>query len=133
MEFKSNNKTNKNILWIILRKCCEQETEVYHEDGVYILKEEDRLSCAVRRISQEAFIVPRGAFVKKTNGYVIPNDMFMGIGTDEIKEKMNFFHFRIPLNNWEENLQFRDDYNYAVDFMDPINKDIPQGSMPTLY
>jgi hypothetical protein len=44
-----------------------------------LLKEEDRLAAAVQKIEQEAFIVPRGAFILQPTGEIVKNRLFEGI------------------------------------------------------
>ena len=43
-----------------------------------LLKEEDRLSAVVHTIEQEAFIVPRGAFIIQATGEIVRNRLFEG-------------------------------------------------------
>lgn len=43
-----------------------------------MIKEEDRLASVITEIDEDVRIVPRGAFVKKPTGQVVPNRSFEG-------------------------------------------------------
>lgn len=91
------------------------------------LKEEDRLASVVHQITYEAGVVPRGAIFKTPEGIVIENLSFEGLSTLDAREIKSFQHFRIPTRKMNTNLLTRDDYNYAIDFLDPLDIDIPEG------
>ncbi|XP_074030518.1 radial spoke head protein 9 [Leptinotarsa decemlineata] len=91
------------------------------------LKEEDRLACTVHLIIEEVGVVPRGALFKRPDGVIIENLSFEGISPLEAREITSFLHFRQPTRKYNTNLLTRDDYNYAMDFLDPLDIDIPEG------
>lgn len=91
------------------------------------LKEEDRLASIVHQIINEAGVVPRGALFKNPEGMIIENLSFEGLSTLDAREIKSFQHFRIPTRKTNTNLLTRDDYNYAIDFLDPLDIDIPEG------
>ncbi|XP_015520175.1 radial spoke head protein 9 homolog [Neodiprion pinetum] len=91
------------------------------------LKEEDRLASLVDLINEDAFVVPRGAWFKAPNGEVIENPGFEGITLTEAQHLKSFLHGRLPQQKWNTNLLTRSDYNYAVDFLDTIDTDVPEG------
>lgn len=91
------------------------------------LKEEDRLASVVHQIIKEAGVVPRGALFKNPEGVVIENLSFEGLSTLDAREIKSFQHFHIPTRKVNTNLLTRDDYNYAIDFLDPLDIDIPEG------
>ncbi|EFA02731.1 radial spoke head protein 9 homolog [Tribolium castaneum] len=97
------------------------------EPQVKKLKEEDRLSATVHLINQEVAVVPRGALYKRTDGVIVENRAFEGLTPLEARELKSFLHFRQPTRKWNTNLLTRDDYNYAIDFLDPLDVDIPEG------
>lgn len=76
-------------------------------------------------ITREAALVPRGAFFRHPNGAVVPNQAFRGLTIEEAPILTNYFHFRMPLTKWEENVAKRPDYNYSTDFLDSIEDDLP--------
>lgn len=91
------------------------------------LKEEDRLASVVHQITNEVGVLPRGAIYKTPEGIVIENIGFEGLPTLDAREYKSFQHFRPPSRKVNTNLLSRDDYNYALDFLDPIDIDIPEG------
>lgn len=91
------------------------------------LKEEDRLSATVYFINQEAVAVPRGALFKRPDGVVVENLSFEGLTPLDAQELCSFLHYREPLQKWNTNLLVRHDYNYAMDFLDTLDTDIPEG------
>lgn len=97
------------------------------EPQVRRLKEEDRLSATVHSITYEAVALPRGALFKRPDGVVVENRSFEGLNNLEAQEIKCFLHYRIPTQKWNTNLLTRYDYNYAMDFLDPCDTDIPQG------
>lgn len=94
---------------------------------IFKLKEEDRLASIVHTIINEAGVIPRGALFKKADGVVIENMGFEGLSTLDAREIKSFQHFRVPTRKLNVNLLTRYDYNYAIDFLDPLDTDIPQG------
>lgn len=94
---------------------------------VHTLKEEDRLASVVYQIIEEAGVLPRGAIFKKPDGVVIENLSFEGLSTLDAREIKSFQHFRLPTRKINTNLISRDDYNYAIDFLDPLDIDVPEG------
>ncbi|XP_057665110.1 radial spoke head protein 9 homolog [Diorhabda carinulata] len=91
------------------------------------LKEEDRLSSTVYLIMDNASIIPRGGIFRSPDGVVVNNLSFEGLPTIEAREWNSFLHFRVPTRKQNTNLLTKDDYNYATDFLDPIDIDIPEG------
>ncbi|CAH0559919.1 unnamed protein product [Brassicogethes aeneus] len=101
--------------------------KVVKEHKVRKLKEEDRLSATIYYLNQEAVLVPRGALFKRPDGVTIENRTFEGLSELESREIKTFLHYRNPTQKWNTNLLTRDDYNYALDFLDPADMDIPEG------
>ncbi|XP_012253444.1 radial spoke head protein 9 homolog [Athalia rosae] len=91
------------------------------------LKEEDRLASIVEMINEDAFIVPRGAWFKCPNGEIRDNPGFQGLSVFDARHLKSFLHGRLPHEKWNTNLLTRSDYNYAIDFLDTIDRDIPEG------
>lgn len=91
------------------------------------LKEEDRLAATVHMITNEAALVPRGALFTKPDGIVVENISFEGLTLLDSRELSSYQHYRMPTRKWNTNLLTRDDYNYATDFLDPLDIDIPEG------
>ncbi|KAJ3657278.1 hypothetical protein Zmor_009315 [Zophobas morio] len=97
------------------------------EPQVKKLKEEDRLSATVFFINEEAAVVPRGALYKRADGVIVHNLAFEGLTPVEARETICFLHYRVPKQKWNTNLLTRDDYNVAIDFLDSVDVDIPEG------
>lgn len=91
------------------------------------MKEEDRLAAIIQIISEEAAVVPRGGLFKQTDGVTVHSRAFEGLSVEEADELCSFQHYRTPQHDWNTNLLTRVDYNYAMDFLDTIDTDIPQG------
>ncbi|XP_054265450.1 radial spoke head protein 9 homolog [Macrosteles quadrilineatus] len=89
------------------------------------LKEEDRLAATVQLISDEAAIVPRGGLFKQTDGTCVHSRAFEGIKLEDADSMCSFQHYRAPRHDYNTNLMIRCDYNYALDFLDTIDKDLP--------
>ncbi|XP_050302634.1 radial spoke head protein 9 homolog [Anthonomus grandis grandis] len=92
------------------------------------LKEEDRLAALVHLITKEAAVVPRGVNFQRPDGVVVENLSFEGLSALEAREISSFQHDRAATQKYNTNLLTRDDYNYAMDFLDPLDIDIPEGS-----
>jgi len=91
------------------------------------LKEEDRLAATVELIMMDAAVIPRGAWYKCSNGDVFENPSFSGLSVADASQLNSYLHARPPKEKWNTNLLTRPDYNYALDFLDSIDMDIPQG------
>ncbi|KMQ92708.1 radial spoke head protein 9-like protein [Lasius niger] len=91
------------------------------------LKEEDRLAAVVESITEDATIIPRGAWFKCPNGDVIENPSFEGLCASDASHLKSYLHARSPKEKWNTNLLSRPDYNYALDFLDSIDMDVPRG------
>lgn len=94
------------------------------------MKEEDRLASTVELINEDAFIVPRGAWFKTPNGTIVNNLGFEGLTSTDARHLKSFLHARLPQQKWNTNLLTRPDYNYAIDFLDTIDNDVPEGITP---
>lgn len=92
------------------------------------LKEEDRLASLISIINHEAIIIPRGAHFQRPDGVTVENLSFEGLSVLEAREIFSFLHDRDPIQKLNTNLLIRDDYNYAMDFLDPLDIDKPEGS-----
>lgn len=93
-----------------------------------MLKEEDRLAATVELITEDAAIIPRGAWFKCPDNSVIENSNFEGLCATDAAYLMSYLHARPPKEKWNTNLLTRPDYNYALDFLDSIDMDVPQGN-----
>lgn len=97
------------------------------------LKEEDRLACIIELINEDAMIVPRGAWFKRPNGEIIENVSFEGLNETEAACEKSYLHARAPQQKWNTNLLTRPDYNYAFDFLDSIDSDLPHGAKKNCF
>lgn len=79
-------------------------------------------------ISEEAFILPRGALFKRYDAVIVENRAFEGLNLLECDELRSYLHYRRPHEKWNTNLLTRKDYNYAIDFLDTIESDKPSGT-----
>ncbi|KAG7213413.1 hypothetical protein KM043_002698 [Ampulex compressa] len=92
------------------------------------LKEEDRLAAVVELITEDVSIIPRAAWFKCPDGKVIENPGFEGLRATEASHLKSYLHARPPQQKWNTNLLTRPDYNYAFDFLDTIDLDVPEGT-----
>ncbi|XP_036146536.1 radial spoke head protein 9 homolog isoform X3 [Monomorium pharaonis] len=107
----------------------DEDPKIYYDDPMpKELKEEDRLAATVELITEDAAIIPRGAWYKCPNGDVIENPSFAGLGEVDASNLKSYLHVRPPKEKWDVNLSIRPDYNYALDFLDSIDMDVPQGT-----
>jgi radial spoke head protein 9 len=115
------------VLDVLLEKDEIAFGEPLTEPQVRKLKEEDRLSATIHLINHEVLVVPRGALYKRADGAIVESLAFEGLTPLEAREIKNFLHYRVPTQKWNTNLLTRDDYNFAMDFLDPLDVDIPEG------
>eukprot|EP01137_Pigoraptor_chileana_P033813 Opistho-2@25345 len=93
-----------------------------------IVTEEKRLAALVVRINQAVSIVPRGAFIKTPTGVVEPNRNFGGLSVSAAAKLSSYFHFREAINLKKKSLLQREHLEKSIDFLDPIDEDIPKES-----
>ncbi|XP_069704381.1 radial spoke head protein 9 homolog [Periplaneta americana] len=113
-----------NIKYPIEVDYASNEKESSEEPLSEVLKEEDRLAATVALISDESAVVPRGALLKRTDRCVVQNLAFKGLSSAEAQQLNSYQHYRIPQQRWNTNLLVRQDYNFAIDFLDTIDIDI---------
>lgn len=89
------------------------------------MKEEHRLAFIVKTISEECAMVPRGAVSKQVDGTNVLNAMFQGLKLSAATDLNNYQLYRMPHNEWNENLLKRPSYNYATDFLDTLDAVAP--------
>lgn len=97
------------------------------------IKEEDRLSAVVDLITNDSIIIPRGSWIKLPSGDVARNLTFTGLNFTECTKLESYLHKRIPQQKSNVSLTKRQDYNYALDFLDPIDMDLPKGDFIYYY
>lgn len=115
------------VIDILIEK--DETTKELQADApkVVQLKEEDRLSATVHYINEQAIAIPRGVLFQRPDGVVVENLSFEGLTPLDAQELCSFVHFRVPHQKWNTNLLVRPDYNYALDFLDTLDTDIPDG------
>lgn len=102
--------------------------EVVEEEETITVKEEDRLSAAVCDIDEEVHIAPRAAYNKTSTGEVFNNRSFEGLKVADAAKLSSYLHFREATCLPEKSLLQRADLDKAIDFMDPVEGDVPKGS-----
>jgi len=105
----------------------DEEADKEEEGDVIMVKEEDRLAVVVDNICQDVAIVPRGAYLRTSLGEVQKNRMFDGLSVSEATRLSSYYHFREPILLHLKSLLEQADLDQALDFLDPINTDIPEG------
>jgi len=103
-----------------------------NEDDMIVVKEEERLAIVIENICRDVLIVPRGAYLRMPTGEVVQNRTFEGLSVSESTRLTSYYHFRDPILLHEKSLLEKADLDRAIDFLDPIDTDIPQeGSWST--
>jgi len=110
-----------------VRKIGEGEEATEEEETIQI-KEEDRLAAAVAEIDEDVSLAPRGAFVKTPLGTVIKNRSFEGLTVTEASKLGSYLHFREARILPTKPLLEKANLDKSLDFLDPIDEDIPKGS-----
>lgn len=90
------------------------------------MKEEERLAAVVADIDDDCRIAPRGALVLTPKGQVVPNRSFDGLTISEASKLLNYYHLREIVSESRSGLD-RATFDQAIDFLDPIEDDIPRG------
>ena len=96
------------------------------------LKEEDRLAAVISRIEEEALIIPRAGFIQQPTGEIVKNRLFEGLSVIEAAKFNNYLHFRPARLLEEKSPLFRANLDKAIDFLDPIDEDQPNGKASSL-
>ncbi|KAK2152256.1 hypothetical protein LSH36_334g04014 [Paralvinella palmiformis] len=98
------------------------------EEETITIKEEDRLAAVISEIDSDVRIVPRRSYIKTPTGQGFVNRSFEGLSVSEAAKLCNYMHFRNPKQLQEKSLLQRANLDKAIDFMDPVDEDIPKGS-----
>ncbi|XP_047589306.1 radial spoke head protein 9 homolog isoform X1 [Lutra lutra] len=110
-----------------LQKMSEGE-KVFEEEVVVQIKEETRLVSVIDQIDKAVAVIPRGALFKTPFGPIHVNRTFEGLSLSEAKKLSSYFHFREPVELKNKTLLEKADLDPSLDFMDPLEHDIPKGS-----
>ncbi|XP_059213174.1 radial spoke head protein 9 homolog [Centropristis striata] len=102
--------------------------DAVEEEVEFKVNEESRLAVTVHQIDEEVSVVPRGAFIKSPHGLVQINRSFAGLSHSEAGKLDNFLHFSKANNLKKKSILVMGDLNPAVDFLDVLSDDIPEGS-----
>jgi len=111
---------------IKITKVGEGEDVQENEEQITV-KEEDRLSFVISEIEYDARVVPRGAFFRTPDGEVHSNRDFEGLSIAEAAKLCNYVHFHPGRKPTFKLPQTKACHNPALDFMEPIDEDIPKG------
>lgn len=112
---------------IEIKKIGEGE-ETTEEEETIMIKEEDRLAAVISDIDHDVRIVPRGAYIKSPTSQVYDNRSFEGLAVAEAAKLCNYMHLREAERLHDKSLLQKANLDKAIDFMDPIDEDIPRGS-----
>lgn len=72
-------------------------------------------------------IIPRAAFIQQPTGEIVKNRLFEGLSVNEAAKFGNYFHFRPAKLLEEKSPLFKANLDKAIDFLDPIDEDQPNG------
>eukprot|EP00761_Pharyngomonas_kirbyi_P012334 gb/GECH01012361.1/.p1 GENE.gb/GECH01012361.1/~~gb/GECH01012361.1/.p1 ORF type:complete len:368 (+),score=115.20 gb/GECH01012361.1/:1-1104(+) len=86
--------------------------------------EEVRLSCFIRDMLQNTFVIPRGLLQKMSKDEAKYNPLFNGLNVEDSKKLEYYFHLRPAKDALSEKTE---SYSESIDFMDSINQDLPSG------
>lgn len=112
---------------IEIKKIGEGEDQTEEEETIMI-KEEERLAAVIDEIEHDVRIVPRASYIKTPTGQVYKNKSFEGLPVAESAKLCNYLHFREADKLHEKTLLQRANLDKSIDFMDPIDEDVPKGS-----
>uniref|UniRef100_A0A8C4RNK8 Radial spoke head protein 9 homolog n=1 Tax=Erpetoichthys calabaricus TaxID=27687 RepID=A0A8C4RNK8_ERPCA len=98
------------------------------EDVTVHINEEVRLVAVIALIEREAAVVPRGAYIKDSQGFITVNRMFEGLSMKEAKKLDSYLHFSNPVNQVKGSLLLKADYDPSIDFLNSLEDDKPKGS-----
>ena len=88
------------------------------------LKEEDRLASTIEAITNECFLIPRGAILRLANNVTIENAGFSGLLEHELSHLSSYQHYRLPCAlNANTNFIKKSNYVYSIDCFDSIESD----------
>lgn len=76
-------------------------------------------------MTEECAMVPRGAVSRQVDGSHVLNAMFKGLKLSMATDLNNYQLYRMPHNDWNENILKRPSYNYATDFLDTLDAVAP--------
>ncbi|XP_044107572.1 radial spoke head protein 9 homolog isoform X2 [Neovison vison] len=79
-------------------------------------------------IDKAVAVIPRGALFKTPFGPIHVNRTFEGLSLSEAKKLSSYFHFREPVELKNKTLLEKADLDPSLDFMDPLEHDIPKGT-----
>ncbi|XP_064623054.1 radial spoke head protein 9 homolog [Lineus longissimus] len=111
-----------------IKKIPGEGDEIVEEEETITVKEEDRLAAMIAEIMEDVYIVPRAAYTKTPVGEIFNNRSFEGLNVADAAKFSSYFHFREPINLPQKSLLQRADLDKAIDFMDPVEEDVPKGS-----
>jgi len=109
------------------KKVDNAEGENVEEENTILIKEEDRLATTIEAIDYDVRIVPRGAYIRSSTGTVHVNRCFEGLSVADSGKLSSYFHFREPFVLNQKTLLQKAELDKAVDFLDPIDGDVPKG------
>ncbi|XP_039605722.1 radial spoke head protein 9 homolog [Polypterus senegalus] len=92
------------------------------------INEEVRLVAVITLIEREAAVVPRGAYIKDSQGFITVNRMFEGLSMNEAKKLESYLHFSNPVNKVKRSLLLKADYDPSIDFLNSLEDDKPKGT-----
>lgn len=91
--------------------------------------EAHRLSYVVRRIDEDCFLVPSGAYVATATHHVVQNNLFTGLPATEAGHLSQYLHFRGPQHPARKNALAKAALlGDGQSFMDPASEDAPAGT-----
>lgn len=104
----------------------------YRAEGItepITLTEEKRLACAIKQISFDCQIVPRGSYYRDLQTKLSVNPSFKGLNANELPNLKNYFHFRPGYDvNQEDIVERGETFVESIDIFETLAKDAPQGS-----
>lgn len=100
-----------------------------HEEGDESgMNEEKRLAAVVSQITQDAEVVPRGAYYRDATESLQINPSFQGIPKAQLGQLSSYMHFRRGLDLNGKNMIEREHLDEAIDIFETISEDKPQGA-----
>lgn len=93
--------------------------------NIVSILESTRLAFVIASIDQDTAVVPRGAYILKSDETVVPNQTFQGLSDFAAGKLESYVHLRTPVRFQLKSALERDSLDKTLDFCDTLDNDVP--------